>query len=214
MKKKENSLIKNCIPHTKMKERDLRDRQDRRRLILARRMVTRTRAGAACEPCKARKAKCNDYRPCARCRLSRPELCMLENQDSRAPANAQALILPTEVCVPAFISFFQPSRFLSETVDGLWLLPSQPSSTNGLVRQVGERISLHTVCLSIWIALTTGIPGITAEPNPRLNANDLCNEDYLCLQVILRAILEPIRRKSFNRMPALIQISQIRTCLF
>ena len=41
---------------------------DRRRLILARRMATRTRAGAACTSCKARKSKCSDYRPCARCR--------------------------------------------------------------------------------------------------------------------------------------------------
>ncbi len=41
---------------------------DRRRLILARRMVTRTRTGAACAPCKSRKTRCSDYRPCARCR--------------------------------------------------------------------------------------------------------------------------------------------------
>lgn len=40
---------------------------DRRRLVLARRMVTRTRAGAACAPCKLRRTKCSDYRPCARC---------------------------------------------------------------------------------------------------------------------------------------------------
>jgi hypothetical protein len=45
-----------------------RELDDRRRLILARRMVTRTRAGAACAPCKAKKARCSDYRPCARCR--------------------------------------------------------------------------------------------------------------------------------------------------
>ncbi len=48
---------------------------DRRRLILARRMVTRTRAGAACAPCKAKKARCNDYRPCARCSNLRLEAC-------------------------------------------------------------------------------------------------------------------------------------------
>jgi hypothetical protein len=48
---------------------------DHRRLILARRMVTRTRAGAACAPCKARKTKCSDYRPCARCSTLHLEDC-------------------------------------------------------------------------------------------------------------------------------------------
>jgi hypothetical protein len=34
----------------------------------ARRMAQRSRAAAACLPCKAGKARCNDYRPCARCK--------------------------------------------------------------------------------------------------------------------------------------------------
>ncbi len=45
------------------------DLEFRRRLILARRMVTRTRAEVACALCKARKTKCSDYRPCSRCSI-------------------------------------------------------------------------------------------------------------------------------------------------
>ena len=44
-------------------------------LARARRMATRTRAGAACVPCKFKKAKCNDYRPCKRCLDSGSDLC-------------------------------------------------------------------------------------------------------------------------------------------
>ena len=39
---------------------------DRRRLVLARQLATRTRA-QACTRCKARKAKCSIFRPCSRC---------------------------------------------------------------------------------------------------------------------------------------------------
>ncbi len=34
----------------------------------ARRNALRTRALAACVPCKTSKMKCNDYRPCKRCK--------------------------------------------------------------------------------------------------------------------------------------------------
>ncbi len=34
----------------------------------ARRMAQRSRAAAACLPCKTSKARCSDYRPCARCK--------------------------------------------------------------------------------------------------------------------------------------------------
>ena len=44
-------------------------------LARARRMATRKRAGAACLPCKFKKAKCSDYRPCKRCLDSGSDLC-------------------------------------------------------------------------------------------------------------------------------------------
>ena len=43
----------------------------------ARRMAQRSRAAAACLPCKASKTRCNDYRPCARCKKAGiPQQCM------------------------------------------------------------------------------------------------------------------------------------------
>jgi hypothetical protein len=47
-----------------------RDDDDAKQLIRAQRLAKRIRASAACLPCKAKKAKCNDYRPCARCQKS------------------------------------------------------------------------------------------------------------------------------------------------
>ena len=49
---------------------------DAKLLLKARRMATRTRAAAACKPCRAKKSKCSDYRPCAQCKSSQPSLCV------------------------------------------------------------------------------------------------------------------------------------------
>jgi hypothetical protein len=53
---------------------------EEKQLIRAQRLAKRTRASAACLPCKAKKIKCSDYRPCARCRTS-PDICIDENAD-------------------------------------------------------------------------------------------------------------------------------------
>ena len=53
-----------------------RTQSDYAQLMKARRMATRQRAEAACLPCKAKKAKCSDYRPCARCSQSGHDKCM------------------------------------------------------------------------------------------------------------------------------------------
>jgi hypothetical protein len=50
--------------------------EDAKLLLRARRMATRIRAAAACKPCKSRKLKCSDYRPCAQCKTSTPLLCL------------------------------------------------------------------------------------------------------------------------------------------
>jgi hypothetical protein len=58
----------------------------------ARRMATRTRAETACQPCKAKKARCSDYRPCRRCLESgAPEDCF-----SAAGARAESSRLTTD----------------------------------------------------------------------------------------------------------------------
>jgi hypothetical protein len=55
----------------------------------ARRMAKRSRAAAACLPCKASKAKCSDYRPCARCKKGK-ETC---SDPHSQPHNASLDIL-------------------------------------------------------------------------------------------------------------------------
>ena len=45
----------------------LRAELEAMQLARARRMASRKRAETACMPCKAKKAKCSDFRPCARC---------------------------------------------------------------------------------------------------------------------------------------------------
>ena len=65
-------------------------------LARARRMATRSRAEAACLPCKVKKAKCNDFRPCARCLNSGPRLCMdgrLDRNNSRIQLETPSLPL-------------------------------------------------------------------------------------------------------------------------
>ncbi len=57
-----------------------REEEEAKLLIRAQRMAKRTRALAACLPCKAKKSKCNDYRPCARCK-DNVDLCIDGNPD-------------------------------------------------------------------------------------------------------------------------------------
>ena len=61
-----------------------RTQSDYAQLMKARRMATRRRAEAACLPCKARKVRCSDFRPCARCASS-----------GRADCETEATIQPT-----------------------------------------------------------------------------------------------------------------------
>jgi hypothetical protein len=47
-------------------------------LLRARRMAQRSRAAAACAPCKANKSRCSDYRPCGRCKKLGTKLVCLD----------------------------------------------------------------------------------------------------------------------------------------
>jgi hypothetical protein len=60
-----------------------REEDDAKQLIRAQRLAKRIRASAACLPCKAKKAKCNDYRPCARCQKNPglEDMCIDENPE-------------------------------------------------------------------------------------------------------------------------------------
>ena len=64
-----------------------RNQFDYYQLMKARRMATRRRAQAACLPCKSKKARCSDFRPCARCARTGQEDCVesetIEPSDAR-----------------------------------------------------------------------------------------------------------------------------------
>jgi hypothetical protein len=53
-----------------------RSKSDHEQLMKARRMATRRRAEAACLPCKAKKVRCGNSRPCSRCSLIPGEMCV------------------------------------------------------------------------------------------------------------------------------------------
>jgi hypothetical protein len=55
---------------------------DRRRLILARRMATRKRPGPPCVACKTRRTKCSKFRPCHRCLTLRIDHCVDEGANT------------------------------------------------------------------------------------------------------------------------------------
>jgi hypothetical protein len=57
-------------------------------LLKARRMALRTRAAAACMPCKANKARCSDYRPCARCKKAGAESYCIDLQSEARPCQS------------------------------------------------------------------------------------------------------------------------------
>ena len=51
-------------------------------LLRARRIAMRTRAASACKTCRALKTRCNDYRPCKRCKRS-GHACMESSKSAR-----------------------------------------------------------------------------------------------------------------------------------
>ncbi len=73
----ERSVLKNKCSNMKLSCLN----EDAKQLLRARRMATRNRAAAACKPCKSRKTKCSDYRPCAQCKTSKPLLCVESIED-------------------------------------------------------------------------------------------------------------------------------------
>lgn len=52
-----------------------RELEEERQYIRAQRLAKRSRAASACVPCKAKKVRCSDYRPCSRCKKNPGESC-------------------------------------------------------------------------------------------------------------------------------------------
>jgi hypothetical protein len=57
-------------------------------LLRARRMALRSRAAMACVPCKARKSKCSDHRPCKRCKSAGGTLNCLDTSSPQSKSSA------------------------------------------------------------------------------------------------------------------------------
>ncbi len=70
---------------------------DRRRLIFARRMATRKRAGPACIACKTRRIKCSTYRPCHRCLTLSIDCCHNEKEKEDSKNCSQPMMACTRI---------------------------------------------------------------------------------------------------------------------
>jgi hypothetical protein len=71
---------------------DPRTRPDDGALLLrARRLAKRSRAAAACLPCKATKSKCSDFRPCARCSELKTKVCLDLQAESIATTESKLI---------------------------------------------------------------------------------------------------------------------------
>ena len=71
-------------------------------------MATRSRAGVACLPCKAKKARCSDYRPCSRCKQSGKDHCSDSEQSD----------LDQTIPNPKKISWTIPTLLSTNSFDG------------------------------------------------------------------------------------------------
>jgi hypothetical protein len=83
-------------------------------------MATRTRAETACYQCKTKKARCSDYRPCARCSSTGSEVCtegtVLKFKDSGFTPNDSHNL---------FCNNFEASQLEQKTISGLGVAVSQ-----------------------------------------------------------------------------------------
>ncbi len=80
----------------------------------ARRMAKRRRTEAACLPCRKRKSKCNDYRPCAGCCSRNPFACSVIAGNSNngggwdAAASRRSVVSPVVSVAAGSVLHAQP----------------------------------------------------------------------------------------------------------
>ncbi len=93
-----------------MQQNALSANGDNALLLTARRMAQRSRAPAACLRCKAKKVRCSDYRPCARCSKATPP-CMCKDALRLSPS-----AIADEIRKKQFDASLMPSRIQSPNV--------------------------------------------------------------------------------------------------
>ena len=84
----------------------------------ARKMAQRSRTLSACEACKTAKTRCNDFRPCCRCRRLRIPSCLVQTADNAPHFESQ----PTQVSVDRHSNVIMSllyKEFLGSSVDNL-----------------------------------------------------------------------------------------------
>ena len=113
--------------------RQERNKEDTRLLNRARRLAKRSRAEAACLPCKMKKAKCGDIRPCVRCRLSNEAGCINSSSMARsAPANGLSVLLGSNQSIESresSVEFYRAAR-----------LPYRPPGPPLLVKAIQQAL--------------------------------------------------------------------------
>jgi hypothetical protein len=70
-----------------------------KQIARARRIATRTRSVMACLPCKIKKTKCSDLRPCSRCKATNPAQCLDEDVDVASSQTTNSGITQVETIV-------------------------------------------------------------------------------------------------------------------
>ena len=99
-------------------------------LLKARRMAQRSRTVTACLPCKIRRTKCNDFRPCNRCRSLDPDACV-DQTLVKADASYGSGVQSSRSAASSALTVDSTSRFFTGDHGGLnmQLTPDATSRT-------------------------------------------------------------------------------------
>ncbi len=160
----------------------LMSKKDAELLQRARRMASRSRAASACLPCKARKAKCSDGRPCTRCAGRGLELCVDGKKNTLSKSSKQSALsgfqdLPSTIDSQDVSFRVSDSKMLVGTITDLasltayrqgWTVSTTTSQVDDhiLVIQSGGRYIIFlpcSFCRMLWMTWRTCLPSIIAN---------------------------------------------------
>jgi hypothetical protein len=116
-------------------------------LLRARRLAKRSRAETACFLCKGSKSRCNDYRPCARCKKSGARLCLdLPSSAPSAPRDISSASASNRSCTltSRLTNIAQPPAKLDDSLR--WHLFSLPPTIRSPVPIHPHHTTSHSLC--------------------------------------------------------------------
>jgi hypothetical protein len=147
-------------------------------LYRARRMAKRSRAAAACLPCKTSKSRCSDYRPCARCKKSTALPCM-DLPTPKAASNTSIGCLPmmdineasmcmqsSAVVAPGTIGGAPGSDPGEKTTNGRMVPPLQTATsyTRGAFEWISPAPQFSSAQLDVYSSWTLSTSAYIAAP--------------------------------------------------